>query len=50
MNFLCPLPGSIHAAKKCISVLIAFLWLLLHHFAHRPGNYLNVACLKIIFC
>lgn len=32
MNFLCPLPGSVRAAKKCISVLIACLWLLLHHF------------------
>lgn len=49
MNFLCSLPGSIRAAKKCISVLIACLWLLLHHFEHSLGNYLNLVYLKIIF-
>lgn len=49
MNFLCPLPGSNGEAKKCISVLIACLWMLLHHFEHSPGNYLNVVCWKIIF-
>lgn len=39
MNFLCPSPGSIRAAKKCISVLIACLWwLLLQHFEHSAGK------------
>lgn len=49
MNFQCPSPGSVRAAKKCISVLMACLWLLLHHFEHSLGNYLNVVCLEIIF-
>jgi len=48
MNFLRPSPGSIRAAIKRISVLLACLWLLLHHFEQKPGNYLNVVCLKLI--